>query len=166
MKRTIAILGVTLLVIVGLSQTASGQVVTNALTRRALQAVAWTFTAVQTFTGGAILSGNVIALQEETALVYVNHPATINKAIGFNRLVPEVIEVRSGCQSYDFTLNSSDTFAGGTELLAYVGQTYMLYDGAPPVLRDVDGTGEVHARFWNRGAMPCTFELVITGEGF
>jgi hypothetical protein len=109
---------------------------------------------------------NAVALDRETPLVPPGESVTLDVPAGFNRLQPDSVEVRSGCLAYDFGIYPDDTFTPGQELLLYEGQSLNLVDGSLPALRDDDLTGEVHAKFWNRGDMGCTFELLISGSGF
>lgn len=145
----------------------------NAVTPYVLQVRAWTFTALRTSAARRRVSGrqarllaNVVSLDRETALVQPGLALTLDVPAGFNQFDPTSLEVRSGCLTYDFGLYPNDAYVAGEELLLYQGQSLNLVDRAPPMLRDDDLTGEIHAKFWNRGEMGCTFRLLLTGRGF
>ncbi|HZM70246.1 MAG TPA: hypothetical protein VFB95_07750 [Candidatus Cryosericum sp.] len=136
-------------------------------------APAWTLSAFRT-TGAARRDrsarprsgANTVSLERETPLVQPGESMALAIPAGFNRLQPTSVEVRSGCLAYDFGLYPDGTLTAGEELLLYRGQSLTLVDVSPPALRDDDLQEEVHAKFWNRGDMGCTFQLLITGSGF
>jgi hypothetical protein len=109
---------------------------------------------------------NAVALDRETPLVPPGETVTLDVPVLFNTVQPTSLEVRSGCLAYDFGIYPDATYTAGRELLLYEGQSLNLVDGALPALRDDDRTGEIHAKFRNRGDMGCTFELLISGSGF
>lgn len=57
MKKPLLYLTLTVALLAGLWTAASPQIVTNAITRAILQSRAWTFTPLQTFSGGANVTG-------------------------------------------------------------------------------------------------------------
>lgn len=112
------------------------------------------------------LNGNDVNVSETTAVVMPNTTGTINAVTHFDHVWAKSVAVYAGCDLYDFALYQDDGFNAGEELLLYIGQNVNLYDGKPPILRDTDGTGEIHAKFWNTGTAPCSFTLQVQGVGF
>ena len=106
------------------------------------------------------------SVDARTALVNPGESATLSVQVGASVQVFKSIEVQTGCLSYAFGLYQDAGFDPGEELLFVSGQVLNYYDGAPPVLRDTDGTSTVRARFTNTGVMGCEFRLLASGGGF
>lgn len=123
-------------------------------------------TGVLQMVNDALLAGNDVDVVAQTGAVLPGASVILNMATGFDHVYLAGIEVESGCDSYTFGLYLRDTALPGDELLLVGGQQFDYRDGSPPVLRDADGTGEIHSRFTNSGNQPCTFRLIASGAGF
>lgn len=137
------------------------------------------FTGTNSVTGTFAIPGNAINVDAETTMVMLNESVTLNISTGFSNIWLASIQVLTTCGmttldsagnalagSYDFALYRDEGFDSGEEQLIYLGQTLSLFDGKPPILRDADGTGEIHAKFWNKSSTGCIFRLRATGVGF